>query len=53
MYQAIHIEAMRDKIMTGLAKPTGGTDARRRWPATTTRRLEARLPYDLAAAQAS
>jgi peptide/nickel transport system substrate-binding protein len=50
MYQAIHIEAMRDKIMTGLAKPTGGPTSN---PIGTYNdpQIEARLPYDLAAAR--
>ncbi|MBN8505914.1 MAG: ABC transporter substrate-binding protein [Burkholderiales bacterium] len=50
MYQAVQVEAIRDKIMAGLAKPTGGITpseaASFNDPA-----LQTRLPYDLAAAR--
>lgn len=50
LYQAVHVEAIRDKIMAGLALPTGGVTpspvASFNDPA-----LESRLPYDLAAAR--
>ncbi|WP_077032595.1 ABC transporter substrate-binding protein [Pelomonas sp. KK5] len=50
MYQAIDIEALRSKVMNGLAVPTGGltpTIAGAFGDAT----LETRLPYDIAAAR--
>lgn len=50
MYQAVHVDAIRDKIMAGLSIPTGGVTpsplAAFNDPA-----LESRLPYDLAAAR--
>jgi len=50
MYQAVNADAIRDKIMAGLAIPTGGVT-----PAAVASfndpALQARLPYDVAAAR--
>ena len=50
MYQAVNVDAIRDKIMAGLAKPTGGvtpSEVASLFDAG----LQTRLPYDLAAAR--
>lgn len=50
LYHAIDIEAIRSKLMSGHARPTGGLTSSPRG-AYDDAKLEARLPYDLAAAR--
>jgi ABC-type oligopeptide transport system substrate-binding subunit len=50
LYQAIDIETIKTKLMNGQSSPPACW-CLLRWPPSTTREIEKRLPYDLAKAK--